>query len=62
MNDLDLSGLNWEPIGLMHLANGDPVRTFTGSFDGNNHTISNLEMTKSTTDLNKAYMSTGLHL
>ena len=35
--DIDLTGLNWEPV-------GDASTPFTGIFDGNGHTISNLEI------------------
>ena len=37
-NDIDLSGINWNPIGTM---NGDHG-SFKGVFDGGDHTISNL--------------------
>jgi len=41
MNDIDLSGANWEPIGSFDTSlpsNG----AFTGTFDGNNHEITGL--------------------
>lgn len=37
-NDLDLSGVEWTPI-------GDETTPFTGVLDGNDHTISNLTLT-----------------
>ena len=50
-NDLDLSGINWEPIGTLE-------KPFTGSFDGNGHTISGLTI-KSYTPAND-YTCVGL--
>ena len=41
MTDIDLSGKNWEPV-----AFGDDTYYYTGIFDGNGHTISNLTITK----------------
>lgn len=41
MTDIDLSGVNWEPV-----AFGDIDTYYTGTFDGNGHTISNLTITK----------------
>ncbi len=46
--DLDLDGADWTPI-----------RGFSGSFDGNGHTISNLTITKSVTSF---YSSSDLHM
>ncbi|QTH43706.1 S-layer homology domain-containing protein [Cohnella sp. LGH] len=37
MNDLDLTGLNWDPI-------GDGVQPFAGTFEGNRHVIRNLHV------------------
>ncbi len=45
MSDLDLSGMEWEPLGGFE----DP---FIGHFDGNGHTISNLTITTKNTDFN----------
>jgi hypothetical protein len=39
MNDIDLNGVNWEPFG-----------SFSGSFDGNGHTIYNFNINKSGSD------------
>ena len=39
MNDIDLTGFSW-----------DPILDFSGYFDGNNHTISNLNITKTFED------------
>ena len=39
-NDLDLKGINWEPIG--YWMNETDNKEFNGTFDGENHTISNL--------------------
>lgn len=39
MNDIDLSGSYWTPVGNV---NDYPTVTFKGTFDGQNHTISNL--------------------
>ena len=40
-HDIDLSGTEWEPV-----AFGDIDTYYTGTFDGNGHTISNLAITK----------------
>ena len=40
-HDIDLSGSEWEPV-----AFGDIDTYYTGTFDGNGHTISNLAITK----------------
>ncbi len=42
MQDIDLTGVAWEPIGKGWEQDYHP---FGGSFDGNNHTISNLSLT-----------------
>ena len=39
MNDIDLYGSNWTPVGNV---NDYPTVTFKGTFDGQNHVISNL--------------------
>lgn len=38
-NDIDLAGVNWKPIGNV---TSYPGITFAGTFDGQNHTISNM--------------------
>lgn len=38
INNINLSGVAWTPL-------GTGVQAFTGTFDGNNHTISNLSLT-----------------
>ena len=49
MNDIDLSGYaNWSPIGTLNLNWSDVSRPFSGVFDGQNHTISNLTCTSAT--------------
>lgn len=42
-NDIDLTGINWTPI-------GTESRPYTGTFDGNNKTIRGLEINQSGTD------------
>ena len=42
MQDIDLKGVTWVPIGKGWAQDYHP---FSGSFDGNNHTISNLSLT-----------------
>ncbi|MXX99019.1 MAG: cadherin-like beta sandwich domain-containing protein, partial [Gammaproteobacteria bacterium] len=37
-SDIDLSGINWQPI-------GSETNPFSGAFNGNDHTISNLDLT-----------------
>lgn len=41
-NDLDLTGIDWEPIGNMNDMENHSI-LFLGSFDGGDHTISNLK-------------------
>lgn len=41
--DIDLSGVEWEPIGEAWFTAGNP---FTGTFDGQGHIISNLSITQ----------------
>lgn len=41
-SDLDLSGIDWSPIG--EFVNGVSSQPFKGTFDGNNHSISNLNV------------------
>ena len=49
MNDIDLSVYpNWSPIGTLNLNWSDVSRPFSGVFDGQNHTISNLTCTSAT--------------
>ena len=49
MNDIDLSVYeNWEPIGSFKTS-------FTGEFDGNGYSVSNLNINKSYNDSNTAY-------
>ena len=43
MNDIDLSGYNWEAV-------GSDVNPFTGEFNGNGYVISNLTINKPTED------------
>ena len=42
MNDLDLSGINWDPIG----SNRGVNNYFCGTFDGNGHIINNLTINR----------------
>ena len=42
-NDIDMSGYTWMPIGI------DGNHYFSGTFEGNGHTVSNLTITKDTT-------------
>ena len=49
MNDIDLSVYpNWSPIGTLNQNWSDVSRPFSGVFDGQNHTISNLTCTSAT--------------
>ena len=49
MNDIDLSVYpNWSPIGTLNMNWSDVSRPFSGVFDGQNHTISNLTCTSVT--------------
>lgn len=42
--DIDMKGITMNPIGTNFGADGHDIRVFSGSFDGNNHRISNLKM------------------
>ena len=44
MNDIDLGGMEWTPIGDYRFS----ANRFCGTFDGQNHTISNFKITKKT--------------
>lgn len=50
MNDIDLQGVSWTPIGVL---DSSPAGIFNGTFDGQNHTVSNL-----TSDDRRGYSST----
>ena len=43
-SDIDLQGYEWEPI-------GNKAHNFAGEFNGNNHTVSNLKVTRGTKDI-----------
>lgn len=45
-NDIDLAGYEWTPIGI--LDENNYYYEFAGAFDGNNHTIKGLSITKTT--------------
>jgi len=47
MTDIDLSGIEWEPIGKA----GSARNSFHGEFDGNNHVISNMTISQSSDTL-----------
>ena len=51
--DLDLTGIEWTPIGSTVNADGEVEHCFSGKFYGNGHTVSNL-------DLSDVYGATGL--
>ena len=51
--DLDLTGIEWTPIGSTVNADGEVEHCFSGKFYGNGHTVSNL-------DLSDVYGTTGL--
>jgi len=53
MNDLDLSGLSWDPI-------GDGGQPFTGTFEGNKHVIRNLTVSGSADDAGLFAASSGI--
>ncbi len=44
MNDIDLSGFDWNPIGEVDVDAG-PITSFTGIFDGNGYSIKNMSAT-----------------
>ena len=43
-NDIDMSGIDWTPIGYETNSSGASIYGFAGTFDGNNKTISNLKV------------------
>ena len=43
-NDIDLAGHNWTPIGFNANEGAGNEKYFTGTFDGNGHTINNLKI------------------
>lgn len=54
--DIDLSGIEWTPIGITAVTSESGSESYTdhsfqGTFDGQNHTISNLTMTSSNTSI-----------
>ena len=53
-DDIDLGGTKWTPIGTGAKSGGvvNSTHPFSGVFDGNNHTISNLSITTSPTTAN----------
>lgn len=46
MNDIDLGGVEWSPIGDF----GNSSKQFTGTFDGLGHTVSNFKITQKSDD------------
>ena len=42
--DLDLTGIEWTPIGSTVNADGEVDHCFSGKFYGNGHTVSNLDL------------------
>ena len=42
--DLDLTGIEWTPIGSTVNADGEVEHCFSGKFYGNGHTVSNLDL------------------
>lgn len=49
VNDIDLAGINWTPIGFTTF--GDSVIHYDGVFDGNHHRVRNLSIQQSNTDV-----------
>lgn len=58
-NDIDLSGLDFEPIGLGVNEKGEPLE-FEGVFDGGGFTINNLHINKPDTDVVGLFSRVGL--
>lgn len=54
--DIDLAGVEWEPIGIDDNGDGETDSPFVGVFDGNNHTISNLAYDSSPTSQYAEYV------
>ena len=54
MNDIDLAGKEWSPIGKSEYTTNftSASYVFSGNFDGNNHVISNLCVTQNKTSVN----------
>ena len=51
VNDIDLSGKNWTPIGCLNKDAGSSPSRFTGVFDGQGYEISNLTVTGGNRDM-----------
>ena len=51
MNDIDLSGYDWTPIGTFDFDTGDLSQAFTGEFNGNGYVVRNLTINKPTEDV-----------
>ncbi len=51
MNDIDLSGYDWTPIGTVDFDTGDLSQAFTGEFNGNGYVVRNLTINKPTEDV-----------
>lgn len=49
-NDVDLTGVAWTPIGNQPRKNGDPSKYFRGTFDGQGHTVSGLDLSAAEDD------------
>ena len=58
--DLDLSDVEWVPIGCYDTLTARGRAPFAGTFDGQNHTISNISLTYGTTDEEPLYDAAGL--
>ena len=51
--DLDLTGIEWTPIGSTVNADGEVEHCFSGKFYGNGHTVSNLDLSDVYADYSK---------
>lgn len=48
--DIDLAGINWKPLGVSETQTDYSPTQFSGTFNGNGHTIKNLTIEKTTND------------
>lgn len=48
--DIDLRGVDWIPLGASATQSSTSHKSFTGTFNGNGHTIKNLTISRNTTD------------
>ncbi|MEK3955885.1 hypothetical protein [Psychrobacillus sp. FSL K6-1464] len=51
MDDIDLSGVSWSPVGINGTINTDTSKAFGGSFDGSGHTITGMTINSGSSEI-----------